>query len=69
MRGNSIYTKEIRAKQLKTINISPWDSNKLHQSYGAGLWAYFIEPSYLENITVANSSEELSFCISIGYTF
>jgi len=44
-------------------------SNKLHQSYGAGLWAYFIEPSYLGNITVAKSSEELSFYISVGYAF
>ena len=45
------------------------DSNKLHQSYGAGLWAYFIEPSYLGNITVAKSSEELAFYISAGYAF
>ena len=44
-------------------------STKFHQSYGAGLWAYFIEPSYLGNFTVAKSSEELSFYISIGYAF
>jgi hypothetical protein len=44
-------------------------SKKLHQSYGAGLWAYFIEPSYLGNITVANSTEEVSLYISVGYAF
>ena len=44
-------------------------STNLHQSYGAGLWAYFIEPSYLGNFTVAKSSEELSFYISVGYAF
>ena len=44
-------------------------SNKLHQSYGAGIWAYFIEPSYMVNITAANSSEELAFYISAGYAF
>ena len=44
-------------------------STKLNQSYGAGLWAYFIEPSYMVNITAANSSEELAFYISAGYAF
>jgi len=45
------------------------DSNKIHQSYGGGIWSYFIEPEYLGNFTVAKSSEDLAFYVSVGYSF
>lgn len=44
-------------------------STNLHQSYGGGLWAYFIDPTYLGNLSIAKSSEDLAFYLSLGFPF
>jgi outer membrane protein assembly factor BamA len=44
-------------------------SNKVHQSYGGGLWTYFTERQYLGNLSIAKSEEELAFYLSLGFSF
>jgi len=45
------------------------NSETWHQSYGGGLWTFFIKPEYLVSASLASSPEDLAVYFSVGFSY